>query len=104
MTKEIQLANGKGVTLVDNEDYEWLSRYSWCINSCGHAVANVDGRNTLMHRLILRLTDPKIDTVDTVVDGIKALKRNGFLHVKQNEQGGLERNYTTYRLNGRFLW
>lgn len=40
----------------------------------------------------------------TVVDGIKALKRNGFLHVKPNEQGGLERNYTTYTLNGRFLW
>jgi len=40
----------------------------------------------------------------TVVDGIKALKKCGFLHVEPNEQGGLERNYTTYRLNGRFLW
>ena len=40
----------------------------------------------------------------TVVNGIKVLKRNDFLHVKQNDRGGLERNYTTYTLNGRFLW
>ena len=39
----------------------------------------------------------------TVVSGIKALKKNEFLHVEQSEQGGLERNYTTYTLNSRFL-
>ncbi len=40
----------------------------------------------------------------TIWRGIKQLKTDGFLHVEQNEQGGLERNYTTYTLNGRYLY
>lgn len=43
--------------MVDDEDYAWLARYSWCRNP-GHktdyAVARVDGRVQQMHRLILQ--------------------------------------------------
>ena len=40
----------------------------------------------------------------TVVDGIKSLKKQGFIDVDPLEQGGLEQNYTTYTLTGKFLW
>ena len=40
----------------------------------------------------------------TIWRGIKELKAKEFIHVQEDEQGGLERNYTTYRLNGRYLY
>lgn len=42
--------------LVDDEDYDWLSGYSWCRNyghNTNYAVARVGGRVQQMHRLIL---------------------------------------------------
>lgn len=38
----------------------------------------------------------------TVVRSMKALKEAKFISVEQ--QGGLERNYSIYKLNGRFLY
>lgn len=41
---------------VDDEDYDWLSTFSWCRNPGGktdYAVARVAGRVQQMHRLIL---------------------------------------------------
>ena len=57
----------------------------------------------------VKITQKQIEAMtgqshQTVVSGIKALKKQDFFHVEQDEQGGLERNYTTYTLNGRFLW
>lgn len=40
----------------------------------------------------------------TIWRSIKELKAKGFINVEEDEQGGLERNYTTYRLSGRFLY
>ena len=40
----------------------------------------------------------------TIWRGIKQLKEKKFLHVEMDEQGGLERNYTTYTLDGRYLY
>jgi hypothetical protein len=60
--KKIELANGKGFALVDDEDYEWLSQYKWSINQKGgYAKRNltiaerVAGVSSLMHRQILGL-------------------------------------------------
>ena len=43
-------------------------------------------------------------SVTTIWRGINALKNNKFLEVKPEHQGGLERNTTTYTLNGRYLF
>lgn len=69
--KEIKLANNRGIALVDDEDYEILSKYSWCLNPKEGAYAQtnirVDGkRKTMfMHRFLLKLTNGYIaDHID----------------------------------------
>lgn len=59
--KEIQLVNGKGVALVDDDDFERLSSVKWYLSPNGYAISiksmYVDGKKTsrsvLMHRLVL---------------------------------------------------
>lgn len=72
-TKErllIPLTQGRFAT-VDEEDYDWLSQWSWCLNTKGYAVRGErrDGtdRAILMHRQILGLCPG---------DGLKSDHRN----------------------------
>ncbi len=55
--KEIPLTQGK-FAIVDDKDYDWLSKWKWCYNS-GYAVRMSPGvngkqRKILMHREILQ--------------------------------------------------
>jgi hypothetical protein len=67
--KLIPLTQGK-IAIVDDADFEQVSRFRWCASrdySGGFVVMRVDlssGRRKtiLMHRQLLGLTDPKIDT------------------------------------------
>jgi hypothetical protein len=69
--REIRLANGRGVAIVDDEDYEMVSAYRWNLYARGnqqYAVARVfmpDGTRTSlrMHRLIMPVA-ALIDHVD----------------------------------------
>lgn len=57
--REIPLVNGRGVALVDDEDYERVSAFRWYLASNGYAkrVFRLPGEQTtrsqFMHRLIL---------------------------------------------------
>lgn len=75
MSKNIEIRghrNGKycyiGIfVIVDDEDYELLSKYKWSLDSQGYASTTIKKENRKwkiksMHRLILGLTDPKIHT------------------------------------------
>jgi hypothetical protein len=60
VSKKIKLANGRGVAVVDDADYERIGRHSWCLlkGSCRvYAQANIkiDGvwRRVAMHRFIV---------------------------------------------------
>jgi hypothetical protein len=63
--KEIPLTKGK-VTLVDDDDFEWLSKWKWCLSSCGYAMrATPLERSTIfMHRQIMNT--PKGMEVDHI--------------------------------------
>jgi hypothetical protein len=56
MTREIPLTQGK-VALVDDEDYEWLSQYKWCVsrsnNRKWYAETRINGKLVYMHRMIM---------------------------------------------------
>jgi hypothetical protein len=82
--KEIKLTRGQ-VALVDDEDFEELSKYSW------HAVWNKTGnkfyaqhnyrvknktKTLRMHRLILGLTDPKIQCDHKDGNGLNNQREN----------------------------
>ena len=49
--------------LADAEEYEKLSRYSWCMSTQGYAVANFDGKVQRMHRYILGIDSADTDMV-----------------------------------------
>lgn len=42
-----------GLILADASDYESLSKYSWCIDRRGYAVARINGKIQSMHRFLL---------------------------------------------------
>lgn len=55
MTKVIRAAKGQQI-LVDDEDYEYLSRFKWSVNHSGYAVGMKRG-HMRMHRWIIKARD-----------------------------------------------
>ena len=53
--REIELANGRGVALVDAEDYEMLCRFSWHLHSQGYATARIGSATVYMHHFIIKI-------------------------------------------------
>jgi hypothetical protein len=66
MTQQILLSNGKGVALVDDADFELVSKFNWCLGATGkYAQARVDGKVVYMHRMITNaLPGQDIDHAD----------------------------------------
>jgi hypothetical protein len=50
--REIPLTKGY-VALVDDQDFEWLSQWKWCVQSVGYAFRMERGAGILMHRQIM---------------------------------------------------
>lgn len=57
MSKEIILANNRGVAIVDDEDFGLVSAYKWYFSGNGYAHCPRVGKIIKMHRLIL---DPPV--------------------------------------------
>lgn len=53
------IAGAGKYALVDVEDYPLLSKYSWYYRE-GYAVSKINDKETRMHRLVMRETDPEI--------------------------------------------
>ena len=55
----------KGVEyLFDKDDYEKISKYSWCVGCGNRLVANVSNKVVYMHRYILDFPDGIIDHIN----------------------------------------
>jgi hypothetical protein len=62
--KKIKLSNADDYTLVDDEDYPILSRYTWRKDPKGYAVTGFMGTTIRLHRFILN--PPKDVQIDHV--------------------------------------
>lgn len=49
----IPLSKGRGVAVVDSQDYEWLCKYQWYSTYNGYARTSIGGKTVGMHRLIM---------------------------------------------------
>lgn len=95
--KEIPLTQGK-VAIVDDEDYEWLSQWKWCIDFRGYAIrydySTGVQRVVKMHRAILA-DDLKPGLVCDHVNRDKLDNRRGNLRACTQSENN--RNSTSRR-------
>ena len=102
--KKIPLSQGK-FALIDNEDYERVSKYKWCINSNGYAVTNYRDSNgekkaMKMHRFILNLSkgDSFVDHIDTIrINNQKHNLRLASSGQNQHNQKAYKNNKTGFK-------
>lgn len=96
--KEIQLSQGK-VAVVDDEDFEELSKFKWCAVKYGnifYAIRNCPNPKTgkkttiTMHRQILGLTNPKEQTDHVDGNGLNNQRSN--IRVCNKQQNGANRS------------
>lgn len=94
--KTIELSRGK-VAIVDDLDYEWLSKYKWHVNNYGYAVGRmVAGKKVMMHRAIMNPPDNKqIDHINH--NTLDNRRENLRICTRSNNQmnRGLQSNSTT---------
>lgn len=101
--KEIKLTRGY-VTVVDDEDYEWLSKYKWHVMTNGehsYAVRQVDKKYIFMHRLILGAEgrDNLVDHKD--LDGLNNQRSNLRLAThSQNNSNRRDRGNKSSKYHG----
>ena len=95
MVKEIQLANNKGVALVDDEDYDKLIKYKWHLRDIKimHAGTKVkiDGKwfEKRMHHFLVNVPEGfEVDHIDQ--NGLNNQKSN--LRVATHSQNMMNRN------------
>jgi hypothetical protein len=106
VSRTIPLTRGF-VTLVDEQDYEWLSQYSW------HAAGTMpwiyaeterpDGNRVLMHRLLLDIVDKPSRVYGDHINGDGLDNRRRNLRVTDNKgnqgnrRGGVVGSVSKYR-------
>lgn len=95
MAKEIELYGGKGITILDDEDYEPIMRFSqrWYIHDRGYACCHTKRIHKRMHRLILELHGNNLQghQVDHK-DGNRLNNQKFNLKICSNEQNSRNSN------------
>lgn len=55
--KKIKILNQNLYALVDNEDYQWLKKYTWYSHNQGYITTAINNKTLLIHRLIMKPKD-----------------------------------------------
>jgi hypothetical protein len=104
--REIPLTQGK-IALVDDEDYELVSRYKWCASrqrNTWYAESRIDGKIVYMHKIVMG-HDPEGRQVDHRDGcGLMNVRRNlrfATRHQQRMNQGPRSDNTSGYKGVGR---
>ena len=97
--KLIHLTKGYSA-MVDDDDFDWLSQWKWYVRMCKntiYAASKIKGhdgkrRNVPMHRMILKLTDPKILADHADGNGLNNTRKN--LRSCTKSENGMNRGPT----------
>ena len=90
--KQIPLTQHR-LALVDDEDFEWLNQFKWCVNSSKYVIT---GKNT-MHKMIMN--PPKDMQIDHV-NGDRFDNRRINLRICTGSQNCMNRKPTTKGISG----
>ena len=89
------MTNGLDI-FVDDEDYDFLICFGWCLHTGGYAVANIAGKITRMHRLIMGEDNPKV-----LIDHINGYKLdNRKVNLRKCAHSGNNRNQKNLSIHG----
>ena len=102
--KEITISDGSTV-LVDDDDYEWLTKWKWSANGNGYAVRNEryepkKYRKQYLHRAVMNAKPGEIvdhingDTLDNRKENLRICDLKGNA---QNSRGIPNRMYSQYK-------
>ena len=87
-----------GTYTIDAEDYPLVSKYKWSKNNTGYATTHIDGKNVMLHRLLMKPKDGQmVDHIDVdITNNCKSNLRvcNNSLN-QQNRRG-----YNKYSVKG----
>ena len=94
--KEVQLTQGK-VALVDDDDFERVSKYNWCYLKIGYACSRIKNKIILLHNFIMDYSkNMKIDHKDR--NRLNCQKNN--LRFATDQQNGSNRSKTVKNTSG----
>ncbi|OAJ75137.1 hypothetical protein AYJ08_05835 [Brevibacillus sp. SKDU10] len=99
MSREIPLTQGK-VTIVDDEEFEPLSKYKWFATKCGnsyYAARRLNGKTILMHRYIM---NPENRLVVDHVDGDSLNNQKSNLRICSKAQNNRNQRIKTNNKSG----
>ena len=94
--KEIQVNNKNEFILVDDEEFNVLSKYTWTLNGSGYARATIRGNEYFMHRFIMNAKKgQEIDHINS--DKLDNRKNNlrFCTHIENIMKIGIRKNNST---------
>lgn len=124
MSKEIQLSKGN-ITIVDDDDFEWVSKNKWCIDGRGYAVRRKPfskGGKIILHREIMKtekgmevdhVNGNRLDNRKENLRNVHHFQNGKNLSIKSNNKTGyagvsLDKRCGKYKtqiqVNGKFIF
>lgn len=105
--KEIKLGGklGQGkVALVDDDDYAYLSQFSWYLHSNGYTsgrrhervCTSINRKHSKMHRVVMGVTDPKL-TVDHINGNVLDNRKENLQILNFQEHAKVEHTRGKYK-------
>lgn len=94
---EIELSRAGFKTLIDDNDYELVNKFRWGLLApgpkCKYARATINGKDTTLHRFLLKLTDPKLCVDHINGDGLDNRRANLRITNKSGNARNIKKDY-----------